>query len=130
MTKVLVTGGSGKMGQVIVRDLLANGYEVVSTDRKAPSSTDGFEFIAADVTDPDEAMRVMEGCDKVIHMAAIPNPFIASEWEVLRVNTMSNWAVLGSRRETRHLQRGNGVEHQRHRCRLFTQPCSAAVLPS
>ena len=36
MTKVLVTGGSGKMGQVIVRDLLANGYEVVSTDRKAP----------------------------------------------------------------------------------------------
>ena len=39
-------------------------------------------------------MRVMEGCDKVIHMAAIPNPLIASEWEVLRVNTMSNWAVL------------------------------------
>ncbi len=94
MTKVLVTGGSGKMGQVIVRDLLANGCEVVSTDRKAPSSTDGFEFIESDVTDPDEAMRVMDGCDKVIHMAAIPNPLIASEWEVLRVNTMSNWAVL------------------------------------
>ena len=36
MTKVLVTGGSGKMGQVIIRDLLANGYEVVSTDRKPP----------------------------------------------------------------------------------------------
>ncbi len=94
MTKVLVTGGSGKMGQVIIRDLLGNGYEVVSTDRKPPKSTDGFEFIEADVTDPDEALRVMEGCEKVIHMAAIPNPLIASEWEVLRVNTMSNWAVL------------------------------------
>ena len=94
MTKVLVTGGSGKMGQVIIRDLLANGYEVVSTDQKKPRSTEGFEFITADVTDPEEAMRVMEGCDKVIHMAAIPNPLIASEWEVLRVNTMSNWAVL------------------------------------
>ena len=94
MTKVLVTGGSGKMGQVIIQDLLANGYEVVSTDHKAPKSTDGFEFIAADVTDADEALRVMEGCDKVIHMAAIPNPLIASEWEVLRVNTMSNWSVL------------------------------------
>ena len=94
MTKVLVTGGSGKMGQVIIGDLLANGYEVVSTDHKKPKITEGFEFIPADVTDPDEAMRVMEGCDKVIHMAAIPNPLIASEWEVLRVNTMSNWAVL------------------------------------
>ena len=94
MTKVLVTGGSGKMGQVIIQDLLANGYEVVSTDSKAPKSTDGFEFNAADVTNADEALRVMEGCDKVIHMAAIPNPLIASEWEVLRVNTMSNWSVL------------------------------------
>ena len=94
MTKILVTGGSGKMGQVIIRDLWANGYDVVSTDRKPPASTDGFEFIAADVTNPDEALRVMDGCDKVIHMAAIPNPLIESEWEVLRVNTMSNWAVL------------------------------------
>ncbi len=94
MTKVLVTGGSGKMGQVIIRDLLDNGYEVVSTDRKPPRSSAGFKLTAADVTNPDEVLRVMEGCDKVIHMAAIPNPLIASEWEVLRVNTMSNWAVL------------------------------------
>ena len=39
-------------------------------------------------------MRVMAGCDRVVHLAAIPNPLVASEWEVLRVNTMSNWAVL------------------------------------
>ena len=94
MTKVLVTGGSGKMGRHIIADLLANGYEVVSTDQKAPKSEDGFTFLAADITDPDEAMRVMDGCDQVVHMAAIPNPLVASEWEVLRVNTMSNWAVL------------------------------------
>lgn len=94
MTKVLVTGGSGKMGRVIVKDLLENGYEVVSTDRKKPTSVDGFTFIEADVTQPDDAMRVMEGCDKVIHMAAIPNPLIASEYEVLQINTMSNWAIL------------------------------------
>ena len=94
MTKVLVTGGSGKMGKHIIADLLANGYEVVSTDQKSPESTDGFTFLVADITDPDEAMRVMAGCDKVVHMAAIPNPLVASEWEVLRVNTMSNWAVL------------------------------------
>ncbi len=94
MTKVLVTGGSGKMGRYIIADLLANGYEVVSTDRKAPRSADGFEFLKADLTLLEEATRVMDGCEKVIHMAAIPNPLIASEHEVLRVNLMSNWSVL------------------------------------
>ena len=94
MTTVLVTGGSGKMGHYVIAELLANGYDVVSTDRKAPKSTRGFEFIEADVTEPDDAMRVMAGCDQIVHLAAIPNPLVASEWEVLRVNTMSNWAVL------------------------------------
>ena len=94
MTTVLVTGGSGKMGRHIIADLLANGYDVVSTDRTEPKSADGFAFLKADVTDPDEAVRVMDGCDMVVHMAAIPNPLVESEWEVLRVNTMSNWAVL------------------------------------
>ena len=94
MTTVLVTGGSGKMGRHIIADLLANGFDVVSTDQKPPESADGFTFIAADLTNPEEAMRVMDGCDQIVHMAAIPNPLVASEWEVLRVNTMSNWAVL------------------------------------
>ena len=95
MTKVLVTGGSGKMGRVIVKELLDNRYEVVSADRYAPPSTPGgYEFLKADVTLPEDAERVMEGCDKVIHMAAIPNPLVETEHEVLRVNTMSNWAVL------------------------------------
>ena len=94
MTKVLVTGGSGKMGHYIIQEMLAHGYEVVSTDRKAPNSTEGFEFLEADLTSLEEAKRVMDGCEKVIHMAAIPNPLIASEHEVLRVNLMSNWSVL------------------------------------
>ncbi len=34
--KVVVTGGSGKLGGVCVRDLLAHGYGVVSVDRVAP----------------------------------------------------------------------------------------------
>lgn len=32
MQKVLVTGGSGYIGSVVVRDLMSNGYEVVVFD--------------------------------------------------------------------------------------------------
>ena len=94
MSKVLVTGGSGKMGRVVIKELLAHGYEVHSIDRKPPASSAGITFTAGDVTDPEDVERTMEGCNRIIHLAAIPNPLVASEWEVLRVNTMSNWAVL------------------------------------
>ena len=35
--KVLVTGGSGRIGTATVNDLVANGYSVVSVDRRRGS---------------------------------------------------------------------------------------------
>ncbi len=99
--KVLVTGGAGLAGMAITKDLTANGYEVVRADRVAPSDaplTRGqagestFKFV--DTTDLGQVISAMQGCDAVIHMAAIPNPRMASEAEVFRVNMLSNWAVL------------------------------------
>ena len=34
------------------------------------------------------------GAAAIIHMAAIPNPLMAPEHEVFRVNMVSNWNVL------------------------------------
>ena len=36
MTRVVVTGGSGKLGRAVVTDLAAHGYDVVNLDRVAP----------------------------------------------------------------------------------------------
>ena len=36
MTKVIVTGGSGKLGRAVLKDLVANGYEVLNIDQVAP----------------------------------------------------------------------------------------------
>ena len=33
MTKIAVTGGSGKAGRAVVRDLLEHGHEVLNIDR-------------------------------------------------------------------------------------------------
>lgn len=99
--KVLVTGGSGLAGMAIAEDLNGHGYEVVRADRIAPSDApftrgqagaSAFKFV--DTTDPGQVMSAMGGCDAVVHMAAIPNPLMASEFEVFRVNMLSNWAVL------------------------------------
>ena len=36
MKKIVVTGGSGRLGQFAIRELLTHGYEVLSLDRVPP----------------------------------------------------------------------------------------------
>tara|TARA_Y100001960_G_scaffold172168_1_gene180465 strand:+ start:1192 stop:2112 length:921 start_codon:yes stop_codon:yes gene_type:complete len=113
MSKVYLTGANGRAGQYILRDLLSNGYEVVGVDKNPPnlnnsfpetgffnqhpvSMGSGYTFKYVDVTDFGQVVSTMKGCDAVIHMAAIPNPLMAPEHEVFRVNLMSNWNILES----------------------------------
>ncbi len=101
MTTVFVTGSNGRAGKYIVDALLENGYDVVGVDVNAPAITGasairaaGYTFKTIDVTDYGQVISAMKGCDAVIHMAAIPNPIMAPEHEVFRVNMTSNWNVL------------------------------------
>ena len=36
--RVLVTGGSGRVGQAVIADLLAHGHDAVNADRRPPAS--------------------------------------------------------------------------------------------
>ena len=99
--KVLLTGGSGLAGTAIANDLTAHGHTVLRVDRVAPldaphtrGQTGASTFKFVDTTDLGQVISSMSGCDAVIHMAAIPNPKMAPESEVFRVNMLANWAVL------------------------------------
>lgn len=99
MATVYVTGATGRAGEYIIKDLLDHGYDVVGVDKNAPGGTNAvrsqdYIFKTADVTDFGQVLSTMKGCDAVIHMAAIPNPIMAPEHEVFRVNMTSNWNVL------------------------------------
>ena len=50
MTRVVVTGGSGKLGRAVVADLLDNGYQVVNLDR-VPRPDPTSPFVRVDFTD-------------------------------------------------------------------------------
>src|ERR1700728_4407018 len=74
VTRVLVTGGAGTIGAAVVRRLLADpAYDVrVSDQRPAPQwMREGCEVHTGDLRDFEQARVAMDGCELVIHLAAI-----------------------------------------------------------
>ncbi len=101
-----MTGGSGKAGRVVVRDLAERGHDVLNIDRvpspesSAPDSA--IPYLAADVTDFGQALEAlaggdaMPGFDAVVHLAAIPSPAHATPDQVFRTNATSTHAVFAA----------------------------------
>lgn len=91
--KVVVTGGSGRVGRYIVAELVAHGYDVTNAD-KVGAPQEGVRFIRVESTDLGEIVAAFKGAEAVVHMAAIPDPLTEPEHVVFRVNMLSNWNVL------------------------------------
>ncbi len=75
MTHFLVTGGAGFIGSHLAAELLVRGHRVRVVDNLATgllsNVPSGAEFVLGDLTDPDVAAEVTQGCDVVVHQAAI-----------------------------------------------------------
>jgi nucleoside-diphosphate-sugar epimerase len=106
MTKIAVTGGSGKAGRAVVRDLLERGHDVVSIDRvpsPLSSSPDSpAPFLPADLTDYGQTLEALSGAEvlpgvqAVVHLAAIPSPVHATPDVVFRTNITSTHTVFAA----------------------------------
>jgi nucleoside-diphosphate-sugar epimerase len=105
MGKVLVTGGSGKLGRAVLRDLVAHGYDVLNIDQQAlpdpicPS-------VRIDLTNFGEvASAILGGVDErkgpfdaVVHLAAIPAPGLAANARTSANNVPTTYNVFEASR--------------------------------
>jgi UDP-glucose 4-epimerase len=67
--KLFVTGAAGNLGAAVVRKAVARGDEVVALDvNPAPGPV---EIVAGSVTDNDLVRELAQGCDAIIHPAAL-----------------------------------------------------------
>jgi len=78
MASYLVTGGAGFIGSHIVDELIRRGERVrilddFSSGRRENVPAAGVELIHGDAADPEAARRAVDGCEFVIHQAAIPS---------------------------------------------------------
>ena len=106
MTKIAVTGGAGKAGRAVVRDLVEHGHDVLSIDRLPLTNAVGPDsaapYLPADVTDFGQTLEALTGLDLVpgieaiVHLAAVPSPDHATPDVVFRTNMTSTYTVFSA----------------------------------
>lgn len=93
MKKIVVTGGSGRLGQFVIRDLLANGYQVLSLDRVAPREKLCASWLA-DLRHSGDLFEALKDAYGIIHLGAYQAPNLAPDAETLSNNVSATYNVL------------------------------------
>ena len=79
MSNYLVTGGAGFIGSHLAEELVRRGHRVRVADslitgkRSNLDHIPGIEFVEGDLADLEFAKRAADGCEYVLHQAAIPS---------------------------------------------------------
>lgn len=95
--RVLVTGGSGRLGRSVVSTLAERGHHVTSVDTAPlPHPPPAVDQITADLLDEATRQDVLTRTrpEAVVHLAGIAVPFVRSDLDTLGTNTALAWAVL------------------------------------
>jgi nucleoside-diphosphate-sugar epimerase len=99
--RIVVTGGSGKAGRAVVRDLVEHGHDVLNVDL-LPSRDPVAPFLPADLTDLGQTIEalshpeLMPSAEAVVHLAAIPAPDRGTPDVVFEANMASTYTVFSA----------------------------------
>lgn len=118
--RVIVTGGSGKLGRAVVTLLAQSNWEVISLDlRRPPTATEdgkgglggAYRLVEVDLEDMGAVLETFmstdmaygsvggPAIDAVVHLAALPSPGQTNSSRQFRTNTMSTYNVLEAARK-------------------------------
>jgi nucleoside-diphosphate-sugar epimerase len=95
MKRVVVTGGSGKAGRAVVRDLVEHDYDVINLDVVHPAQRVSPTLIV-DLTDFGQTIEALRGAAGVVHLAAIPAPGMRTVEQTFRINMTSTWNIFSA----------------------------------
>jgi nucleoside-diphosphate-sugar epimerase len=93
MKKIAVTGGSGKVGRALVKDLKEHGFDVTNLDLNRSGDLD-CRTQQIDLCDLGHTVDALSEQDGVIHLAAICQARTVPQAETFRVNLISTFNVF------------------------------------
>ena len=92
MSRILLTGASGRLGRYVLAALVQRRHQVQTFDKApAPGSV---AHIRADVLDRTSVRSAMTGMEMVVHLAALDASVAAPERMFFEVNVQGTWNVL------------------------------------
>ena len=106
MPKVVVTGGSGKLGRAVLKHLVEHGYQVLNLDQTLPRDP-VCPTVRVDLSNYGEVAEALMGTvderrgpfDAVVHLAAIPAPGLFPNARTFKNNVPSTYNVFLAARE-------------------------------
>jgi nucleoside-diphosphate-sugar epimerase len=101
--RIVVTGGTGKGGKWVVKELRDAGHDVLNVDARHDGTAHG-ACLVTDLSDLGQTLDALSGAQAVVHFAAIPAPGIRPVGETFRVNAISTYNVFAAA-EMHHLRR-------------------------
>jgi dihydroflavonol-4-reductase len=100
MSKVLVTGGSGFIGQHLVTTLVARGRQVRVLDVRSPScALPEVEYVAGSVLDPSLVNESLRDVDQVYHLAGLPGMWMPKKTDFHAINCGGTDVVIAAARK-------------------------------
>ena len=93
MSKVVITGGSGRLGQNAISHLLEHGYEALSLDIVSPPKKQCDSWLC-DLRRSGDLYEAFKGADAVIHLGAYQAPNLAPDCETFSNNVTATYNVL------------------------------------
>jgi nucleoside-diphosphate-sugar epimerase len=102
--RIVVTGGSGKLGRATVAELVAHGHEVWNVDL-VPALDSGARFTRVDLTDMGQVYELFRGIDEgwdrvdgLVHLAAVPGPAQVPNAALFANNIRGSYNVFAASR--------------------------------
>jgi dihydroflavonol-4-reductase len=100
MTKVLVTGGSGFIGQHLVAALVARGRQVRVLDlRPLAGAPPNVQYVRGSVLDPGIVNEALGGVAEVYHLAGLPGMWLPNKDDFHTVNCQGTDVVITAARK-------------------------------
>jgi len=102
MPTIFVTGGTGFIGTALVKRLLQADYRVRVMSRRPVTSAAlrlesiGAEIVAGDLLQPVSLPRILDGCDGLIHLAAMFEIGSRKRSEMYSINVEGTEALLAA----------------------------------
>jgi threonine 3-dehydrogenase len=103
---ILITGGSGFLGLLLARNLIAEGKRIVVFDLKTPDSflrkdSSQLTYVHGDITNFSQVLNVVRDhkVEGIFHLAALlSEPSEANPWASIHVNAVGTYHVLEAAR--------------------------------